>query len=258
MPRTPHDFGRLRRLARVLRPLASLSRDRRVIALLMLFAVLVAARAWLAEHPGSNPWAPLDLRDEPGWATRSKIAALRDDPAQCRAVLKRSEVAFVSLDPAGEAPCLRESRTLLSDFPYAGDRPDTTCAMAAALEIWRRDSVQPAAQEIFGQEVARIEHFGSFSCRRLYGRDEGPWSEHATGNAIDIAGFVLADGTRISLVNDWQGEGGDRDDAARFLRRVRDGACGVFGTVLSPEYNAAHRDHFHLDQEPRGMGGVCR
>ena len=88
----------------------------------------------------------------------------------------------------------------------------------------------------------------------MYGRDEGPWSEHATANAIDIAGFVLVDGTRIAVVNDWQGEG----DKARFLRAVRDGACRAFGTVLSPEYNEAHRDHFHLDQAARGLGGVCR
>ncbi|NCP17807.1 MAG: extensin family protein [Erythrobacter sp.] len=234
--------------------MARLSADRRVIALLVIFAMFLAGRAWLAENPGSNPWAPLDLNDEAGWATRAKIAALRDDPAQCRAVLERSEVAFTSLDPVGEAPCLREYRTRLDGFPYAGDRPDTTCAMAAALEIWRRDSVQPAAQEIFGQDVARIEHFGSFSCRRLYGRDEGPWSEHATANAIDIAGFVLEDGTRIVLIEDWDREG----DKARFLRRVRDGACQAFGTVLSPDYNAAHRDHFHLDQHSRGLGGVCR
>ena len=183
---------------------------------------------------------------------------MRDDPAQCRAVLERSEVAFTSLDQAGEAPCLRENRTRLDGFPYAGDRPDTTCAMAAALEIWRRDSVQPRAQEIFGQDVARIEHFGTFSCRRLYGRDEGPWSQHATANAIDIAAFVLEDGTRIAVVNHWAGEGEGADDKARYLRAVRDGACKAFGTVLSPGYNEAHRDHFHLDQEARGFGGVCR
>ena len=238
----------------MLRPLARLSADRFVLTIFVLIAVLVGGRAWLAENPGSNPWAPLDLRDEPGWATPAKIAALRDDPAQCRAVLERSEVAFTPLDPVGEAPCPRENRTRLDGFPYAGARPDTTCAMAAALEIWRRDSVQPAAQEIFGQDVARIEHFGSFSCRRLYGRDEGPWSEHATANAIDIAGFVLEDGTRIAIVNAWDGE----DAEARFLRQVRDGACAAFGTVLSPNYNEAHRDHFHLDQEGRGFGGVCR
>ncbi|GAB5347704.1 extensin-like domain-containing protein [Alteriqipengyuania sp. 357] len=245
---------RLARNARIARPAPDFADDKRWIAALLLLALLVGGRGWLAANPGSNPWAPLDLRDPPGWTAQAKILALRDDPAQCRAVLERSEVAFTALDPAGEAPCLRDNRTRLDDFPYAGARPDTTCAMAAALEIWRRDSVQPAAQEIFGHDVARIEHFGSFSCRRLYGRDEGPWSEHATANAIDIAGFVLEDGTRISLVNDWQGDG----DKARYLRAVRDGACASFGTVLSPDYNAAHADHFHLDQQGRGFGGVCR
>ena len=252
------QFERLRRVARVLRPLARLSADRLVLTIFVMIALFVGGRAWLAENPGSNPWAPLDLRDEPGLATKTKIAGLRDDPAQCRAVLERSEVAFTSLDPVGEAPCLRENRTRLDGFPYAGERPDTTCAMAAALEIWRRDSVQPRAQEIFGQDVARIEHFGTFSCRRLYGRDEGPWSQHATANAIDIAGFVLEDGTRIAVVNDWGDAGEGGDDKARYLRAVRDGACKAFGTVLSPDYNEAHRDHFHLDQEARGYGAVCR
>ena len=247
-------LARLKGVVRILRPIASLSTDRRLLTLLLLIALFVGGRAWLAENPGSNPWAPLDLNDEPGWATKSKVMALRDDPAQCLAVLERSEVEFVPLEPLGEPPCRRENRTQLSGFPYAGERPDTTCAMAAALEIWCRDSVQPVAQEIFGQQVDRIEHFGSFSCRRVNGAETGRWSEHATGNAIDIAGFVLEDGTRIVLVNHWD----TGDDRAEFLRRVRDGACTAFGTVLSPDYNAAHRDHFHLDQESRGFGGVCR
>ena len=72
-------------------------------------------------------------------------------------------------------------------------------------------------------------------------------------DVIDIAGFVLADGTRISVLRDWPGEG----DKARFLRTVRDGACDGFATVLSPDYNAAHADHFHLDMSPRWRG-VCR
>ena len=119
--------------------------------------------------------------------------------------------------------------------------------------MWEREAVAPLAEEIFGSEIQRIEHLGAYSCRRLYGRDSGPWSEHATANAIDIAGFVLADGTRISVLNDWSGEG----YKAQFLRRVRDDACNSFSTVLSPDYNAAHADHFHLDMSPRWRS-VCR
>ena len=250
----PNHLTALLDRAGIARTSADFRADKWVLAVLILLALLVGSRAWLAEHPQHDPWAPLDLRDPPGWATKNKIVALRDDPAECRAVLARSEVAFTPLEPVGEAPCRRESRTLLDRFPYAGDRPDTTCATAVALEIWRRDSVQPAAQELFGQAVTRIEHFGSFNCRRVNGGETGSWSEHATGNAIDIAGFVLEDGTRIAVINHWDGE----DERAQFLRQVRNGACEAFSTVLSPDYNALHRDHFHFDQESRGFGGVCR
>ena len=228
--------------------------DRRAIWLLVLLGAAMWGRNWLQQHPQHNPWAPLDLRDPPGWATERKLRGLRSDPAQCRAVLERSEVTFTRLDPAGEGACRREDRTRLGDFPLSPDTPPTTCAVAAAMEIWLEQGVTPAAQDIYGQQVARIEHLGSYSCRRLYGRDEGPWSEHATGNAIDISAIVLADGKRVSLLADWDGDEAD----ARFLRRIRDDACGIFGTVLSPDYNSAHRDHFHLDQKGWGFGGLCR
>jgi hypothetical protein len=228
--------------------------DRIAIALLMLGALFVAARAWLEEHPQDNPWAPLDLRDPVGWATQRKLAALRGDPAECRAVLRRSRVAFTALAPVGAGECRRADRTVLTRFPLSPGRPPTTCALAAGLELWLRSGAQPAAEEALGSRVVRIEHFGAYSCRRLYGRSTGAWSEHASGNAIDIAAFVLADGRRVRVSADWNGGDGE----ARFLQRVRDAACGAFATVLSPDYNAAHRDHFHLDQEARGWGGVCR
>ena len=99
-----------------------------------------------------------------------------------------------------------------------------------------------------------VRHLGSFSCRPIAGTDQ--WSEHATANAIDIAGFNLADGQKISLINDWSGD----EKRVAFLREIRDGACDLFSTVLSPDYNAAHADHFHLDQASRGATGyrICR
>ena len=132
----------------------------------------------------------------------------------------------------------------------------TSCAVAAALALWERDVVQPAARRHFGERVVGIDHAGSFSCRRLYGRAEGRFSEHATADAIDIIGFRLADGRRVSVLRDWRR---DRAEAA-FLREVRDGACDLFATVLSPDYNAAHAAHFHFDQADRGSFGwrLCR
>lgn len=129
-----------------------------------------------------------------------------------------------------------------------------TCQTMLGYELWLRHVVQPLAGEILGTSVVRIEHLGTYNCRRIKGGRQGGWSEHATGNAVDIAAFVLADGQRISVLDHWDGE----DRRARFLHRVRSGACGSFATVLSPDYNAAHADHLHLDQAPRAIGGVCR
>jgi hypothetical protein len=226
---------------------------RLALAALIPLALGTAGWQWLLGHPEHNPWAPLDLNDPPGWATRAKLARLKGDVGESRAVLARSDVAFTALAPTGEGPCARPDRTRLGRYPLAPDTPAVTCPVAAALEIWRRDSVAPAARRIMGSELARIEHLGAFSCRRMYGGSDGPWSEHATANAIDIAAFVLRDGTRISVLKDWNGDGAK----ARFLRAVREGACGSFATVLSPDYNAAHADHFHLDQDDR-WAGVCR
>lgn len=225
---------------------------RALLALIPLTAAIFGWQ-WLQQHPEHNPMAPLDLRDPPGWATRTKLTALRTDVTECRAVLERSEIAFSALPPTGEGDCALNDRTRLGDYPLAPDTPPVTCPVAAALEIWRRNSVVPAARDLLGSDLARIEHLGAFACRRMYGGAEGRWSEHATANAIDIAAFVLEDGRRISVLSDWDGDAPE----AQFLRAVRDGACTSFATVLSPDYNAAHADHFHFDQDDR-WAGVCR
>lgn len=236
------------------REIGRFRRDRVVITLLIITALIFAGRAWLRDHPQHDPWAPFDLRHPPGWATERKLAGLRGDTAECRAVLDRSDVAFTVLEPAGEGACRQEDRTVLAAAPLAPTRPPVTCAVAAGLEFWLAQKVQPAAQHILGSRIVRIEQLGAYSCRRIGGGDTGRWSEHATGNAIDIAAFVTDDGRRISVLRDWQGD----DSEARFLQGVRDEACEVFGTVLSPDYNAAHRDHLHLDQAARGFGSFCR
>ena len=227
--------------------------DRRVLALLLVFAALLAGRLWLEEHPQHNPWAPLDLRDPTGWTTAIKLRALNGDVAMCHAVLKRSNIRFTALPAAGQNECSRPDRTRLDQCPLAPSPPPTTCGVAIALELWQRNMLEPTAQTIFGSRVAGIEHLGAFSCRRMHGRQESPWSEHATGNAIDIAAVVLRDGRRISVLEDWKG----KTDKARFLHRIRNGVCRVFSTVLSPDYNAAHPNHLHLDMGG-GWGGVCR
>ena len=226
----------------------------RLVAILVLTALALAGRTWLAENPQHDPWAPLDLRAERGWATATKLASLRGDVAECRAVLRRSEVAFTPLDATGEGACRREDRLTIGDLPLSPAAPQVSCPVAAGLYLWVEKDVQAAAQAIFGSPVQRIEQLGTYSCRRMYNAADAPWSEHATGNAIDISAFVLANGRRVSLLGGWAGE----EDEARFLRDVRDAACDSFGTVLSPDYNAAHADHLHLDQGRNPGFGACR
>ncbi|MCA1748664.1 MAG: extensin family protein, partial [Sphingomonadales bacterium] len=219
-----------------------------IVKRLIVLALLVAGGLFLyalaRDNPEDLPWTELDLTGPVGAFTGQKLARLTEDPAACRAKLDEAGVGFTAL-PAhrpspgcGYADGLRPAGGT-QRLSFAPDPPLISCPVQAGLALWEWHVVQPVAIELFGQEVARIEHLGGYGCRRLYGESEGRWSEHATADAIDIAAFVLADGTRISVLEDWDGEG----EHAAFLRRVRDGGCDLFATVLSPDYNAAHADH---------------
>ena len=226
-----------------------------------LTVAVIEAAACIALNRQHFGWTSLDLDDPVGRATAAKLAALRRAPARCAALL--ADVGHADRF----APPVRHSascgyadgmRLLPEDGPsirFDPAAPVTSCAMAASLLLWERDFVRAAAERHFGQRVTAIHHFGSYSCRRLYGRAEGPFSEHATANAFDVAGFTLAGGETVSVLRDWP-SGGPR---AAFLREVRDGACRLFATTLSPDYNAAHVNHLHLDQARRGGNWrMCR
>ncbi len=214
--------------------------------------------AWLKDNPEHNPWAPLALDAPIGWATGRKLADLAQDGAACRGLLAASGVDYAPLPRVGSGQCLAPDRTRFADNVTPGLvlRPvgvAPSCAVNTAMILWMREAVQPAAQRHFGQRVARMEHLGSYNCRNI--RGGGTISQHASGNAIDIAAFVLADGTRVTLKRDWDGD----PARAAFLRDARDGACELFSTTLSPDFNAAHADHFHLDMAARMAGWqVCR
>src|SRR3546814_16571301 len=106
------------------------------------------------------------------------------------------------------------------------------CAVTAAMVLWDRDVVQPLARKYFGQKVVELENLGSYNCRKIAGQQAQ--SEHSTANALDISAFILAAGTRITLINDWKP--GDRRRA--FLHAVRDATCGLFAPVLSHAHHA--------------------
>jgi len=225
----------------------------------MLLVLGLAAYAGLRDHPENLPWTKLALDQPVGLFTGRKLIKLRHDTPLCLALLRRAGVRYELLAPVHVRHCGYDDAVRLEPGGALGigfdpPRLGTACPVAAALAMWQWNVVQPAAERRFHSRVVTVVHFGSYNCRPIAG--ETTWSEHATADAIDVAGFRFADGTRITVARDWQG----KDAKAAFLRDVRNGACKLFATVLSPDYNAAHHDHLHLDQAERGAWGwrACR
>ncbi|WP_445261192.1 extensin-like domain-containing protein [Pseudomonas sp. RA_35y_Pfl2_P32] len=210
-------------------------------------------RGWLPVPAAWNPWAPLDVQAAPNLLTRYKLMRLRDNPALCDQVLATSGLTFSrQADSPADAACpLHNTLRVQGGEVALSSSFLASCPLAVAFALFQRHALQPAAQAVYGQGVARVDHLGSFACRNMYNREKAARSQHATANALDIAGFRLADGRTVNVLRDWPQD----NDNARFLRKVRDDACEVFNVVLSPDYNAAHRNHFHLDAGP---WWVCR
>jgi hypothetical protein len=117
------------------------------------------------------------------------------------------------------------------------------CPIVSVLDRWFADSVQPAAMRWFGQRVVEIKQISAYSCRGMNGNPHAHISEHAFGNALDIAAFTLADGRRISVKDGWKG----LPEEQGFLRDVQATACRNFTTVLAPGSNVYHYNHIHVD-----------
>jgi hypothetical protein len=131
------------------------------------------------------------------------------------------------------------------------------CPMTAATAAWLNAVVQPSALAFFGTPVAELSLMGSYACRTRNNRRGAKLSEHAFANALDIGGFVLADGRRITVKRGWKGAA----DESGFLRTVHRGACDHFRTVLGPGSDMFHYDHLHVDLARHGRNGtatVCR
>jgi hypothetical protein len=202
----------------------------------------------------------------------------------------------------GPGVCGLELPHRVEQFSRAGTRVSTpvvmTCPMVASMDRWLTEVVQPAAVDQFQSPVVEVMTAGTYNCRRILNRSSGPMSEHAFANAMDVTGFVLADGRRIRVGRNtapatspwfWQNErtmGVGREgwfdlmqtgvgedaaappditfggDAKPFWRHVRNGACQIFSTTLGPgSEDGAHEEHLHLDMARHGRDGrrrVCR
>jgi len=129
-----------------------------------------------------------------------------------------------------------------------------SCPLVANVEAWFHESIQPAAMAWYGSPVIEIKQISAYSCRTMNGQAGTPISEHAFGNALDIAAFRFADGREVEFKSGWKG----RPEERGFLRAVHAAACERFSTVLAPGSNAFHYDHIHVDLARRASGrSVC-
>lgn len=219
--------------------------------------------------PQDLPWTPLDLNRPLGAATTVKVASLEPaDDASEEKVERVTQACLQTLEAAGvravRVPdrsdggfCIARGLVRITGgdvTPFASSNLVMQCPLAVRYALWDRQVLRPAATRL-GSEPALVDDLGTYSCRRIYGSQsetDRP-SEHARANAIDIAGVRLKDGRRVSVLSDWDGEGPAGPAGAAFLKQIRDGGCRLFSTVLTPDYNAAHADHLHLDAAARGL-----
>lgn len=187
----------------------------------------------LLYHPNSplpDSWNPTTPLDHLVWVTpltQWKLARTVADPMQCWSALSKSGAVYSTRpDQNTSDQCHIRTPTKVTVLGDLRISPlETRCEIALRTAMWERHGIQPAAREHLGAPVTRTHHFGSYSCRKA-----GPqrMSQHVTANAIDISGFDFANGEKIRLSNDWDGE----PNAQAFLRDVRNSACDWFGLVL--------------------------
>lgn len=234
--------------------------------------------------------------------------------AKCKELLTGDPLDYDMLPPIKEGICGTPAPVLLravgTDPKVVINPPATlSCPMAVVLGEWLRETVQPEAKKLFGSTVVKIQNASSYVCRNRYGGANTPLSEHALANAFDVSEFVLANGERITILDDWPktleppsapadssssgtvagnvaskpgpadtAKGAttktsavttakvepaaapspppaaaepEQDPKAQFVLYLHEDACRRFGTVLGPEANAAHKNHFHLDMKTR-------
>ena len=139
---------------------------------------------------------------------------------------------------------------------YVGFTRDATlnCPLTSTLDGWLYHVVQPAAARTYGAYVTEAKILSSYSCRTRNGKAYAKASEHSFGNAIDVAGFTLSDGRTVTVEHGWRGAAADR----AFLREAHSGACKLFTTVIGPDGDRQHQDHFHLDLARHNKDGTYR
>jgi len=224
----------------------------------LTFTIFIALAALIAVALDRNipsqhlPWRKLNPEAPLGFATKNQFLRMSLMPSKSCMDMARDVDGFNSIpaDPkkTGSVCGWKIARVVYGS--NAGTlRPgeaNMQCPLAVGTYMWLRE-IDALAQKHLGSELKKVHHVGTYSCRRQNGNNSGKWSEHAYANAWDITGFELKDGRVISVLKDWKSKDKKR---RKFLRETRNKACKIFRVTLSPDYNAAHRDHFHVDMGP--------
>lgn len=123
-----------------------------------------------------------------------------------------------------------------------------SCPLALSSALYVEQQAKPLTRQLMASDLRQIDHLGSFACRNIYHREQARRSEHATADALDVSGFRLTDGRRISVLQGWRSE-----RSHPWLAALLSNSCPYFGNALGPEYNAAHANHFHFGMRGQGF-----
>ncbi|HEY1310866.1 MAG TPA: extensin family protein, partial [Pseudolabrys sp.] len=215
--------------------------------------------------PSYEPTEPPAAAGRPMSIYPPGVAQPDDIPEDAVLPPGRARPDYLRTQPAYNAPVYQppQQRTVPPLGPMRGPNATTAvmpaaltppatlaCPLVSALDRWVTEGVQPAAMRWFGSPVAEIKQISAYSCREMVGAGTSHISEHAFGNALDVAGFVLADGRKITVQDGWHGS----PEEQGFLHDVQLYACETFTTVLSPGYNVYHYNHIHVDLMRRESG----
>ncbi len=228
-------------MSRLLKTLASIS--------------AVALAALLAASCAGSPGPTAFQGTKAPWRDTSEQA--------CLASGKVRPTAFVTpmsgLGGPGVCGALKPFKMAAADYGRVQLRPAAVlrCAMVTAVDDWVSGSISPLAARHLGSPVVALKVAASYSCRTRNGQPGAKLSEHGLANALDVSSFYLADGRQITVKRGWHGTSAERS----FLRAVHASACRQFTTVLGPNADRFHHDHFHVDLARHGRKGtyrVCR
>lgn len=207
---------------------------------------MASARAWLVCAAAVVALAPLIGGCAPSPPATAAVPAPSSafPGEQCLSGLSARGVTYrVAAIPVSTGPCAVENPVEVTGTAVAWNQPAVmSCALADRLDQFLVEAAEPLARRYLTTDIVRLDHLGAYSCRRVEGM-AGRWSEHAAGRAIDVSGFLMKSGERVTVERDWAAPGPKRD----FLRAVARRACDYFNVVLTPDSDKFHYNHLHLD-----------